>query len=612
MKITIMPNQVVEGFEGESIMELLVRNQIPISNVCSGKGSCGKCKVRFRSRLPEPTQSDLKHLTSQEIEEGFRLSCGVKAEEGMEIEPVVAKVYDRKETVLSEMLQIDLDHGVQKVKVQVPKPSLEDERGDWNRLYDELLNILGVETVSIKMYALEKLPGILRAGNFVVTVTIWDNQVMDVEVGDTSLTLYGLAVDIGTTSVAVSLVDLNSGQLIRVVSHENGQTAYGADVISRISYAQESRNKRLCLQDAVKQTINNLINQLIEERGISANSIYKMTVVSNTTMNHLFLGLDPSNLASAPYVSVMNNFFELSASELGIQINPEGRILTFPNIGSFVGGDTVGAVLGAPKILEDGNHLLIDLGTNCELFLKTSQKLMACSTAAGPAFEGARIAHGMRAKPGAIEAVTITKDGVEIKVIDGRKARGICGSGLVEGIEQMKSAGIINKRGKIIDPEKEENALSRQLRARIRPSRKSGREFVLSYGGEKETDIVLNQEDIGELQLAKGAVCAGIKTLVSMAGIAIEDLDTVVLAGTFASYLNVRSILEIGLVPNINSEKIKTVGNAAHVGAMRALINRTVFKDAVKLASKVDHIELGGNKAFTSNLMRSMYLERTN
>ena len=611
MKITIMPNQVVEGFEGESIMELLVRNQIPISNVCSGKGSCGKCKVRFRSRLPEPTQSDLKHLTSQEIEEGFRLSCGVKVEEGMEIEPVVAKVYDRKETVLSEMLQIDLDHGVQKVKVQVPKPSLEDERGDWNRLYDELLNILGVETVSIKMYALEKLPGILRAGNFVVTVTIWDNQVMDVEVGDTSLTLYGLAVDIGTTSVAVSLVDLNSGQLIRVVSHENGQTAYGADVISRIFYAQESRNKRLCLQDAVKQTINNLINQLIEESGISANSIYKMTVVSNTTMNHLFLGLDPSNLAAAPYVSVMNNFFELSASELGIQINPEGRILTFPNIGSFVGGDTVGAVLGAPKILEDGNHLLIDLGTNCELFLKTSQKLMACSTAAGPAFEGARIAHGMRAKPGAIEAVTITKDGVEIKVIDGRKARGICGSGLVEGIEQMKSAGIINKRGKIIDPEKEENALSRQLRARIRPSRKSGREFVLSYGGEKETEIVLNQEDIGELQLAKGAVCAGIKTLVSMAGIAIEDLDTVVLAGTFASYLNVRSILEIGLVPSINSEKIMTVGNAAHVGAMRALINRTVFKDAVKLASKVEHIELGGNKAFTSNLMRSMYLERT-
>ena len=612
MKITIRPNRVVEGFEGESIMEVLVRNQIPVQNVCSGKASCGKCKVWFHSGMPEPTQSDLKHLTSQEIDAGFRLSCGVKAEEGMELEPVVAEIYDRKEAALRDMLQINLDHGVQKVKVQIPKPSLEDERGDWNRLHDELLKILDVETVNIKMFALEKLPSILRAGDFVVTTTLWDNQVLDVEVGDTTLTLYGVAVDIGTTSVAVSLVDLNSAQLIKVLSHENEQTAYGADVISRISYASESGEKRLHLKDAVKQTINNLINQLIKESGIPAHSIYKMTVVSNTTMNHLFLGLDTANLAVAPYVSVLNNFIELSASELGIEINPEGRILTFPNIGSFVGGDTVGAVIGAPEVLEEGNHLLIDLGTNCELFLKTSRGMMACSTAAGPAFEGARITHGMRAKPGAIEGVTITEDGVEIKVIGSQKASGICGSGLIEGIEQMKLAGIINKKGKIIDPEKEGSSLSPRLRDRIRSGGKSGREFVLSYGGKEGSDVFLNQEDIGELQLAKGAVCAGIKTLVGMVGISIQDLDSIVLAGTFASYLKARSILEIGLVPNIDPEKVKTAGNAAHVGAMKALLNRTVFKDAVELATMVKHVELGGNKVFTSNLMKSMYIERTN
>jgi Uncharacterized metal-binding protein len=593
-------------------MEVLVRNQIPVQNVCGGKGSCGKCKVLFHSRLPEPTQLDLKHLTRQEIDAGFRLSCGMKVEEDMGLEVVAADVYDRKEAVLREMLQINLDHGVQKVRVQIPKPSLEDERGDWNRLHDELLRILDAEIVGIKMFALVKLPNILRAGNFIVTVTLWDNQVLDVEAGDTTSTLYGAAVDIGTTSVAVSLVDLNSGQLIRVVSHENMQTAYGADVISRISYAHEGREKRLRLKEAVRETINNLINRLIEENGVSANSIYKMTVVSNTTMNHLFLGLDTSNLAVAPYVSVMNNFLELSASELGIEINPEGRILTFPNIGSFVGGDTVGAVIGAPQVLEEGNHLLIDLGTNCELFLKTSQGMMACSTAAGPAFEGARITHGMRAKPGAIEAVRVTEDGVEVKVIGRQKASGICGSGLVEGIEQMKLAGIINKRGKIINPEKEGSSLSPRLRDRIRSGGKSGREFVLTEGGKEGTDVFLNQEDIGELQLAKGAVCAGIKTLVGMVGISIQDLDTVVLAGTFASYLNAKSILEIGLVPNIDPLKVKTVGNAAHVGAMRALLNRTVFKEAVELAKKVKHIELGGSKAFTSNLMRSMYLERTN
>jgi uncharacterized 2Fe-2S/4Fe-4S cluster protein (DUF4445 family) len=592
------------------MLDVLTRNRIFVQNVCNGKGLCGKCKVRFLSGLPEPTQIDLKHLLKQEIATGVRLACGVKAEAGMEIELDYAVTYDRKEAVNLDMLQINIDHGIQKVFVNVPKPSLEDERGDWNRLHDELLDLLEIETVSIKLFALNKLPSVLRAEEFAVTATLWDNVVLDVEAGNTTLNIFGIAVDIGTTSVAVSLVDLNSAQLIRVISHENGQTAYGADVISRITYAQESREKRLRLKNAVKQTINCLINRLTEEHGISADNIYKMTVVSNTTMNHLFLGLDTSILAVAPYVSVSNSFFELSAAELGVEINPEGRILMFPNIGSFVGGDTVGAVIGTPEVLEDGNHLLIDLGTNCELFLKTSCEMLACSTAAGPAFEGAGITQGMRAKPGAIEAVTISEDGVEIKVIDSQKAIGICGSGLIEGIEQMKSAGIINRQGKIIDPDKA-SALSPPLRERIRSGGKAGREFVLSYSGEEKEDIFLNQKDIGELQLAKGAVCAGIKTLVEMVGISIHDLDSIVLAGTFASYLKRSSILEIGLVPDINPEKIKIVGNAAHVGGVRALLNRTVFKDSVELAKKVKHVELGGNKAFTSNFMRSMYLERT-
>ena len=611
MKITIGPNRDVDCFKGEFVLDVLTRNQSSVQNVCNGKGSCGKCKVQFLKGIPDATDLDLKHLTDNEILTGFRLSCGVKVVEGMEVKPSFVEQYDRKESVLHDILQIEIDHGIKKAFVNVPNPSLEDERGDWNRLNDELLKVLNLEEVSIKMFALEKLPEVLRTGNYAVTVVLWNNQVIDVEVGDTTLTLYGVAVDIGTTSVAVSLVDLNCAQLVGVLSNENEQTAYGADVISRISYAGESLEKRLRLKNAVKLTINSLINRLIKESGISANSIYKMTVVSNTTMNHLFLGLDTSNLAVAPYVSVLNSFFEVSAAELGIEINPEGRILMFPNIGSFVGGDTVGAIIGTPEVLGDGNHLLIDLGTNCELFLKTSHGMMACSTAAGPAFEGAGIAQGMRAKPGAIEAVTISEDGVEIKVIGSQNAIGICGSGLIEGIEQMKLAGIINKQGKIIDPEKA-SSLSARLRARIRSGGKVGREFVLSYGGKDGVDVFLSQGDIGELQLAKGAVCAGIKTLVGIAGISIHDLDSIILAGTFASYLQARSILEIGLVPNINPEKIKTVGNAAHVGGMRALLNRTVFKDAVELAMKVKHVELGGNKDFTSNFMKSMYLERTN
>lgn len=611
MKITITPNQLVEGFEGDSIMEVLIRNQIPVQNVCSGKGTCGKCRVQFLKGLPKPTLSDLKHLTSLEIEAGFRLACGVKANDGMEIKAVFAEAFDRKEAVLLNMLQMELDHGLKKVFVRVPKPSLEDERGDWDRLKHELLTSLTLEALSIKMFALDKLPTVLRAEGFAVTATLWDNQVLDIETGDTSKTLYGVAVDIGTTSVAVSLVDLNKASVIKVLSLENGQTAFGADVISRMSFARESREQRFQLKEAVNKTINSLINRLSDESGISQNSIYKMTVVANTTMNHLFLGLDISHLAVAPFVSVSNSTMELSASELGIEINPEGRVLTFPNIGGFVGGDTVGAVIGTPELFIGGNHLLIDLGTNCELFLITAQGMVACSTAAGPAFEGAGITQGMRAKPGAIEGVTINEDGIKIKVIGNQEAIGICGSGLIEGIDQMKLAGIINKQGKMIDPEKD-SSLSSHLRTRIRSGGKDGREFVLSYGEKEGADVFLNQRDIGELQLAKGAVCAGIKTLVSMVGISIMDLDSVVLSGTFATYLKARSILEIGLVPNISQDKIKAVGNAAHVGAMKALLNRTVFQDAVELANKVKHIELGGSKAFTNNFMRSMYLERTN
>lgn len=209
MQITITPNRQVEGFEGDSIIELLIRNQILVQNVCNGKGTCGKCKVQFLKGLPEPTVLDFKYLTSLEIEAGFRLACGVKAKDGMEIKTVITETFDRKEAVLLNMLKVDVDHGLKKVFVHVPKPSLADERGDWDRLKHELLTSLGSQPVSIKLFALDKLPTVLRAEGFSVTATLWDNQVLDVEAGDTSKTLYGVALDIGTTSVAVSLVDLN-------------------------------------------------------------------------------------------------------------------------------------------------------------------------------------------------------------------------------------------------------------------------------------------------------------------------------------------------------------------------------------------------------------------
>ncbi|WP_298196906.1 ASKHA domain-containing protein [Desulfosporosinus sp.] len=608
MEIKILPNRVIESKDTETLMEALIRHQLPVDNICNGKGTCGKCKVRVMENPSVPSAQDLKHLNEVELQAGFRLACTVVPEEGMVIQLNFVESQDRKESALLGMKASVLDPRVEKICLTISKPSLEDERGDWDRLADALSTSIGRSYNSPSLYILNKVSDVLRADNYVLTVTIFENEILEIEQGDTAKRLYGVAVDIGTTSVGLALYDLIEGDLIKVVSIENEQTAYGADVISRISFAKESQENALAMRNAVRRTINHLLKELELKTDVRKNEIVKMSIVGNTTMHHLLIGLDVSHLAVSPFVSVCNRPLEFSAHELGVEINPQAKIFLLPNIGSFVGGDTVGAIAGAPEVLEPGNHLLIDLGTNCELFLKTDNLMMACSTAAGPAFEGAGIAYGMRAKQGAIESVSITDNGVNCEVIGGQEPIGICGSGLIEAIDEMKRAGVINKQGKIAVPETADH-LSVELRNRIRTAVKA-REFVLAYGTDQRSDVTISQKDVGELQLAKGAVCAGIKTLVEMAGISVAELDSVILSGTFATYLKANNILNIGLVPDIPPEKIKMVGNAAHVGAIRTLLNHREMNMTEELYRKIRHIELGGSATFSSYFMNSLYLER--
>lgn len=610
MKITIIPNRVITTLEHETLMEALIRNQLPVQNICNGEGTCGKCKVRITGYVPPPSEQDLEHLNDLEIKSGIRLACAVKPAEGMVLELDFVESQDRKESILLGLNATALDPGINKVFVKSSKPSLADERGDLDRIMDALNVVSGEKDYKASLHILSKVPDVLRSGEFALTATLSEAEVLDIEPGDTTKQFYGVAVDIGTTSVAAALVDLNQGLILKVVSAENEQTAYGADVISRITFARESLENALILRAAVRRTINHLLEELAVKTNVAKNDIYKMTIVGNTTMHHLFIGLDISHLAVSPFVSVCNRPLEFMADEFDLKINPQAVVNLLPNIGSFVGADTVGAIVGAPEVLAGGNHLLIDLGTNCELFLKTDQRMMACSTAAGPAFEGAGIVHGMRAKQGAIESVTLSEDGVACQVIGERDPIGICGSGLIEAVDEMRKAGVINKQGKIVDPEKAPK-LSPELCKRIRAGEK-GREFVLAYGLGQGWDVTLNQKDIGELQLAKGAVCAGIKTLLEMAGITITELDSVILSGTFATYLKANNILNIGLVPDIAPEKIKMVGNAAHVGALLALIDHRELAKAGELYRKISHVELGGSPTFSNNFMNSMFLERLN
>jgi len=608
MKITILPNRVIIPKDHETLMEALIRHQLPVQAICNGKGTCGKCKVRMTGNVSEPSDRDLKHLNSLELQAGFRLACSVQPKDGMVTELNFVESQDRKVSALKDMKKTTLDPRVEKVYIQSSKPTLADERGDWDRVVEALSTVTGRSYDQISLYILSKVPEILRADEFALTVTVSEDKILEIEAGDTTKRLYGVAVDVGTTSVAVALLDLNSGDILKVVSTENEQTAYGADVISRITFSMESQESAIVLRNAIRRTINHLLEELESQTNVGKNEIYKMTIVGNTTMQHLFLGLDVSHLAVSPFVSVCNRPLEFFAMELGLEINPQGNILLLPNIGSFVGGDTIGAIVGSPEVLGQGNHLLIDLGTNCELFLRTENTMMACSTAAGPAFEGAGIYNGMRAKQGAIEGVTITEEGVVCKVIGEQEPNGICGSGLIEAIDEMRKAGIINKQGRIVDPEKTQT-LALELRKRIQPAEK-GREFVLAYGSGKGKDITLSQKDIGELQLAKGAVCAGIKTLVEMAEIMVSELDSVTLSGTFATYLKAHNILNIGLVPDISEDRIKTAGNAAHVGAILALLDHQVVTMAGELYTKISHVELGGSTTFSNYFMGSIYLER--
>ncbi len=608
IKINSQPIAVTEG---ESLLAALIHCNQSVSNICNGQGTCGKCKVRILSAVPEPSDREYQKLSSGELATGIRLACLVQPCEGMEIVCDQIGSIDRKQGLLltDEQTCGGRQSGLRQIQVNLDRPSLQDERGDWDRLSQKLHELCPQIQPEIGFSQLQTLAPLLRQGDFSVVVVLWNHHILAIRSGQELMPVYGVAIDIGTTNIAVAFYDLGTGHLVQLAAAENGQTTFGADVISRIEFANRSQKNRNLLRQAVLDSINGLLDRLSSETGIDTDDIFKAVLVGNTTMHHLFLGLDVSYLAVSPFTSVCNEHLELAAVEAGLALHPQGRVLLFPNVGGFVGGDTLGAVLGAEKLLATGCHLLIDIGTNCELYLQDDSRMWACSTAAGPAFEGAGITYGMRAQAGSIERVIIDEQGVTVSIIGGGTALGICGSGLIEAIQQMRRSGIINQQGTIVDPNdlEEPTKLAVELKARIRAGQHS-REFVLAYRSTGD-DIVLTQQDISQLQLAKGAVCAAIRTLLDIAGLTVADLDTVVLSGTFASHLNLASTVDIGLIPQISLHKLKTAGNAAHAGAVKVLVDQGSFAGLRQQADNIIHVELGGSSIFSGYFMESMYIE---
>lgn len=591
-------NKLIDLQAGTNLLAAADQSGIYLEGDCAGKGTCGKCRVRIiEGETGTPTEAEKKHLSRAELDAGWVLACQRPVSSNLTVEvPRMKDAHSRKTSLAGGVELLEAEPAIYKVALALERPSVKDQKADLERL----LMAANQEHLQINLRELAALPALLRTNRYKVTVAHDDHRVIALEPGDTSDQLFGVAFDIGTTTIVGSLIDLSSATVLAVAAVTNPQNVYGADVISRITHASQVEDGLKQLQGKVIDAANQIIRQLLKESGIARDQVYEITAVGNTTMSHLFMGIDPTYLAPAPFIPAYSRALEVEASRLGLNINPSGKVLFLPNIAGYVGSDTVGVILATNMDRRKDNCVAIDIGTNGELVLAAGGRLMACSTAAGPAFEGAEIKHGMRAAAGAIEAVHYRDDGnLEIETIEDAPACGICGSGLIDAAAALLQAGLIEPTGRFVNPEENPERIPKQFLGRLRPSQ-VGYEFILTPAAESETgeDIVLTQSDLRELQLAKGAIYAGLMILLKEADLKISDLDQVLLAGAFGNYVRKESALTIGLLPAIPPEKIVAVGNAAGDGSRMALASQTMRRRALELPAKVEHLELSTRPDF--------------
>ncbi|NYE57507.1 ASKHA domain-containing protein [Carboxydothermus ferrireducens] len=577
--IKIYPENVeLQAEENAVLKDIFIENGIKFDFPCGGVGKCKKCKVKI--------------LRNNGLEEEV-LACQTKVESDLRIN---LQQREQKHHILNEGVnrQIELKPLVRKIYVELPKPTLEDNRPDWTRIKEAL----GRADLKTKVNLLQELPEKLRENDFKVTIVLTEDEVLAVEPGDTTDRLLGMAFDIGTTTVVGYLLDLNTGKELAHVSTLNPQTQYGADVISRITFSAQEKDGLEKLHREIINEINNLIAKATEQAGHNPQDIYAITIAGNTTMHHLFLKIPPENLARAPYVPVVKDAAIADAKDLKIAINQAGKVFALPNIAGFVGADTVAAALAAEMDRGDKLRLLIDIGTNGEMVLGTKERLLACSTAAGPAFEGAQIACGMLGAEGAIDHVFIGEE-YKYTVIGEVFPRGICGSGLLDVVAGLLEVGIVDQTGRLLPLERITHELGQKYKDRV-VEIDGIKAFVLEENEATGQRVYITQKDIRELQLAKGAIAAGIEILLETYGARVEDISEVLLAGAFGNYLNPHSACRIGLIPTELEDKIKGIGNAAGAGAKFALLSVEEYQRAMELSQKIHYIELSAKNEFTS------------
>ncbi len=592
---------------GTLLRDAIQRLGIAINLPCGGTGKCGKCAVEIHP-APEAGPFDRLHLTAEEIGRGMRLACRTRVDRSMSvlISPGI-RVLGGKILVDGIDRGFDLDPSITKTRVEMPAPTLEDQTPDQQRIA-RVMGCADGDSPGFDLDLLRELHGRLRESDFRVTVVRSGGRVMDVEPGDTTERRYGMAFDLGTTTVVGAVIDLATGRELSHASRLNPQVIYGEDTISRIRHVLENPGGRNELAEKIRGAVNEIIVEASSSAGVAPNDIYEAVFAGNTAMSHLFLGLDPSGLSQIPFTPVTCAPVDLRADAAGIRIHPRGNLYILPNIAGFVGSDTVGVMLACDYLDPGPSVLAVDVGTNGELALRRDGRMMVCSTAAGPALEGAALSCGMRAANGAVEHVRITDSAVECDVIGDGEPVGLCGSGIIDLLAELLDHGIVDSMGRLLEREELEGNVPPHLLDRIvtlddQPA------FLLhrtAEGNGSSRDVTLTQRDIRQIQLAKGAISAGITLLLGEMGMTLDDLSKILLAGAFGNYIRKRSAQRIGLLPAVPEERIRFVGNAASTGAKMALLSRTVRADADRIRREAKHVELAALPEFMNVFMDHM------
>lgn len=589
--------QTIDVKPGSNLLEVLRSNNIFVSSPCGGKGTCGKCKIRLVKGLSgQPSEAEKRHLSQKELDNGFRLSCNISIESPMEIR--IFSGQDNIEVLTTGEEQIEVDPTIIKKHCVLEKPSIHDQRDDLKRLEDSL----GFEKLHVNYKELVLLSDILRSSEFDVTATVYENKLIHLEQGNRSCYKYGLAIDIGTTTIACYLMDLNTGKTMDIESQVNRQRAYGSDVISRINYTMEKPDGLFRLKKVLIEQLNDIINILCTRNNISSQNIYDIVMAGNTTMIHILLELPCKNIALAPYIPVATSEMVYEAAEIGLCT--KGKISIMPGIASYVGSDITAGILSSGILKSEKYSLLLDLGTNGEIVLGNCREVITCSTAAGPAFEGANIKDGIGGIRGAISRIDLSKDKI-YDTIGKDKPCGICGSGVLDAVAELVKHGVVDETGRMVDEDEIEDPKLKEKMTLV----DGIKAFVLAEDTAKGERIVFTQKDVREVQLAKAAICAGIDILLKERGIKYSEVENLYLGGGFGNYMDIDSALSIGMIPKELKGKIKSIGNCAGSGAKNYLLSSKARKEAGKIKLIAQYIELSKRQDFQEHFVDSMMFE---